>query len=353
MNTLKCSRICITKCFCSSGAILTQHVKVVAQVPLSQPKWFNGFADTTIKRYINNSTGSDDPKLQIDHSPHFRETRPKTKKTNETTTTPETEGLSTIETALSEDAAEGRGMFEGGYRLPHPIWNEEELESVKITHQPPVTVVDKIAYYSVQTIRRGFDLFSGYTLGMYTGRLDEKQWLKRIIFLETIAGVPGMVGAMVRHLVSLRKLKRDHGWIHTLLEEAENERMHLMTALRVANPGIIMKACIMTAQGIFVSAFSLAYLISPRFCHRFVGYLEEEAVKTYTHCLKAIDNGELKMWKLMKAPEIAIEYWKLPPDAMMREVILVIRADEAHHRTVNHTLSSIKPDDQNPYPPGQ
>ena len=32
--------------------------------------------------------------------------------------------------------------------------------------------------------------------------------------------------------------------------------------------------------------FWIAYLLSPRFCHRFVGYLEEEAVKTYTNCLE-------------------------------------------------------------------
>jgi len=38
--------------------------------------------------------------------------------------------------------------------------------------------------------------------------------------------------------------------------------------------------------GVFVNLFFLAYLISPKFCHRFVGYLEEEAVKTYTHCLE-------------------------------------------------------------------
>lgn len=31
------------------------------------------------------------------------------------------------------------------------------------------------------------------------------------------------------------------------------------------------------------------YLISPKHCHAFVGYLEEEAVKTYTHCLADID----------------------------------------------------------------
>ena len=35
--------------------------------------------------------------------------------------------------------------------------------------------------------------------------------------LETIAGVPGMIGAMSRHFHSLRKLTRDNGWIHTLL----------------------------------------------------------------------------------------------------------------------------------------
>ncbi|KAK3236288.1 Alternative oxidase, mitochondrial precursor [Cymbomonas tetramitiformis] len=44
--------------------------------------------------------------------------------------------------------------------------------------------------------------------------------------------VPGMVAGMLRHMTSLRTMKRDHGWIHTLLEEAENERMHLLTFLQ-------------------------------------------------------------------------------------------------------------------------
>lgn len=38
--------------------------------------------------------------------------------------------------------------------------------------------------------------------------------------------------------------------------------------------------------GVFVTMFWIAYFLSPRFCHKFVGYLEEEAVKTYTHCLE-------------------------------------------------------------------
>ena len=36
----------------------------------------------------------------------------------------------------------------------------------------------------------------------------------------------------------------------------------------------------------FVTLFGIWYVFSPRFCHRFVGYLEEEAVKTYTKCLE-------------------------------------------------------------------
>jgi hypothetical protein len=57
------------------------------------------------------------------------------------------------------------------------------------------------------------------------------KWLTRIIFLETIAGVPGMVGGMNRHMRSIRTMERDHGWIHRLLAEAENERMHLFIFL--------------------------------------------------------------------------------------------------------------------------
>jgi hypothetical protein len=107
------------------------------------------------------------------------------------------------------------------------IWKPSYLESVKVTHREPVTLSDKIAYYTVKVMRFNFDLMSGY----YWRARTEKMWLARIIFLESVAGVPGSIGATVRHLASLRRMKRDHGWIHTLLEEAENERMHLLTAM--------------------------------------------------------------------------------------------------------------------------
>ncbi|XP_067020680.1 uncharacterized protein [Acropora muricata] len=244
-----------------------------------------------------------------------------------------------------------RGSTRGSeeYRMPHPVWSEEDVHKVEVTHEKPAKFVDKLAYKSVKALRGGYDILSLY----HFVELDENRWLNRIIMLETIAGVPGMIAAMTRHFHALRRLKRDNGWIHTLLEEAENERIHLMTALELKQPGIIFRGAILFAQGVFVNLFFLAYLISPKFCHRFVGYLEEEAVKTYTHCLECIDSGKLPLWKNQLAPKIAINYWQLPQGSTMRDVILAIRADEAHHRVVNHTLSTLPLCSPNPFLPGE
>ena len=83
------------------------------------------------------------------------------------------------------------------------------------------------------------------------------------------------------------------------------------------------------------------------FCHAAVGYLEEEAVKTYTHALAEIDAGRL--WPDTPVPPVAREYWRLADDATMRDVVLAIRADEACHSHVNHTFSELEPDAPNPF----
>ena len=82
---------------------------------------------------------------------------------------------------------------------------------------------DKFALWSVRFLRTFFDLGSRFN----KDKMNEDQWLNRCIFLETVACVPGMVGGMTRHLRSLRSMRHDHGMIHHLLNEAENERTHL------------------------------------------------------------------------------------------------------------------------------
>jgi hypothetical protein len=127
--------------------------------------------------------------------------------------------------------------------------------------------------------------------------------------------------------------------------------MHLLTFLKLYSPGLFMRAMILGAQGVFFNAFFLSYIISPRTCHRFVGYLEEEAVITYTRALRDLDEGKLPLWRQLHAPEIAIQYWNMPEGYQtMRDLLLYIRADEAKHREVNHTLGNLdQKNDPNPF----
>ncbi len=226
------------------------------------------------------------------------------------------------------------------YRLAHPVWSLQDAENVEITHHKPQGVRDWISYGTMKALRSTFDILTAYK----PGEMTEALYLRRFIFLETVAGVPGMIGGMVRHLKSLRSMTMDGGWIHHLLEEAENERMHLFTFIKLRNPGILFRMSVLFTQAVFIMGFSATYLLSSRTAHRFVGYLEEEAVKTYTNCIKEIDEGKLPRWLNLKAPEEAIKYWGLNEDATFRDVLLAVRADEVMHREVNHHLGDLHPE---------
>lgn len=233
-------------------------------------------------------------------------------------------------------------LHEDGSPVPaHPLYTDAETEKIKVTHKEAETKADIAAWYAIQAIRKSFDILSGYSYQNFAQTIDEKAVLKRIIFLETVAGVPPMMAGMIRHLQSLRLMRKDNGWIQTLLAEAENERMHLMIALSLRQPGFIFRSSVLLTQFAFLASYGIAYLFAPKFCHRFVGYLEEEAVKTYTHVLELIDADKLPMFSNLAAPPVAKHYYKMEDGAMFRDVLARIRADEAHHRDVNHSLSDI------------
>ena len=195
---------------------------------------------------------------------------------------------------------------------------------LRVTHYKPIGIGDNIAFGAVKFMRFFADVFFRHRYG------------HRAVVLETVAAVPGMVGGMLNHLKSLRRMQDDRGWIKILLDEAENERAHLMTFISVAKPNWLERILIVIAQGIFFNGFFVFYLLWPRVAHRFVGYLEEEAVYSYTEYLADIDAGRAEN---IPAPEFAIKYWSLAADAKLRDVVLVVRQDEAGHRDVNHDLS--------------
>ncbi|GIU67491.1 alternative oxidase [Candidatus Phycosocius spiralis] len=193
-----------------------------------------------------------------------------------------------------------------------------------MSHQTPITLSDRVALGMTRMLRWFADVFFA------------KRYGHRAVVLETVAAVPGMVAGMLVHMRSLRRMEDDRGWIQTLLDESQNERMHLMTFVAMAKPGWLERMLILLAQGVFFNAFFVLYLFFPRTAHRMVGYFEEEAVISYTAYLAEIDAGRIEN---VPAPAIAIEYWKLNSDACLRDVVIAVRADEAHHRDVNHAFA--------------
>jgi len=201
----------------------------------------------------------------------------------------------------------------------------------------PVPFVDTSCHFQPADMRDRVARTATKLMRFVADKFFAKRYGHRAIVLETVAGVPGMVGATMTHLRSLRRMEDDQGWIRTLMEEAENERMHLMTFIEVAQPSRLERWLIIIVQWFFYVGFFGLYVISPSTAHRLVGYFEEEAVVSYTQYLAEIDAGRVEN---VPAPALARHYWQLPDDATLRDVVLVVRADEAHHRDVNHDFAN-------------
>lgn len=192
-------------------------------------------------------------------------------------------------------------------------------------HHVPADIHDRNALRIVKFMR------------FFADKFFAKRYGHRAVVLETVAAVPGMVGGLLQHLKAIRHIRDDQGWIRELLEEADNERMHLMTFIQIAEPTRLERWIIMLGQAVFYNLYFWTYLFAPKTAHRIVGYLEEEAVVSYTQYLAEIDAGRVEN---VPAPEIAKGYWKLSDDARLRDVVLVIREDEARHRDVNHDFAN-------------
>jgi ubiquinol oxidase len=209
-----------------------------------------------------------------------------------------------------------------GRNMKHSKEFESDLLQV---HHVPHSMNDRAALRVVKTMR------------FFADRFFANRYGHRAVVLETVAAVPGMVGGLLQHLRAIRHIRDDQGWIKELIEEADNERMHLMTFIQIAQPSRFERTLIMVAQAIFYNLYFFLYLLAPKTAHRVVGYLEEEAVISYSHYLEEIDASRVEN---VAAPQIAINYWKLPSDARLRDVVVVVRADEAHHRDTNHHFAN-------------
>ena len=161
-----------------------------------------------------------------------------------------------------------------------------------------------------------------------------KRYGHRAVVLETVAGVPGMVAGVWMHFKSLRAMKAGYGeQIREMLDEAENERMHLMFFIEIAKPNSIERFVVLSAQVVFGLFYLFMYVFFTKTAHRMIGYFEDEAVRSYTEYLEIVEAGKVEN---TPAPHIAINYYKLGSDAKLSDLIRCVRADEQHHSEKNH-----------------
>ena len=229
------------------------------------------------------------------------------------------------------------------WRQQNHIWTEAEVADRMATYQQkhmPQDLSDTILQKMVRVAYHTFNFMTGYNhADPPTSAIGY-----RLIILESVAGVPGMLGGMFRHFRSLRQLERDHGFIFTLLEEAENERMHLIVCMNFFEAGPVTRFVVQAGQIGLTPFLAGLYMVRPQLLHRFVGYLEETAVHTYTNIVDMTETPGTQLhtaWKDVPAPTAAIDYWQLPPDAMWVDCLKRMLADESHHRDVNHAMASM------------
>ena len=183
-----------------------------------------------------------------------------------------------------------------------------------------------------------FAIFMTKFFRFFADTFFAKRFGHRAVVLETIAGVPGMVAGMWIHLKSLRQMKTGYGpMIRELLDEAENERMHLMFFIEIAKPNLLERLLVILAQSIFWIFYFLLYVFFSRTAHRMIHYFEDEAVKSYTEYLNLVNKGEIEN---KAAPQIAIEYYDLKKDARLSDLIIKVREDEIKHSKKNYDFSN-------------
>lgn len=108
---------------------------------------------------------------------------------------------------------------------PHPVYSYEQMEDVVVAHREAKTFSDKVALLAVKFLRWNLDFATGYKHEKAVAlnatdpeaakakyAMTEEKYMIRNVFLESVAGVPGIVAGMIRHLHSMRRMKRDNGW---------------------------------------------------------------------------------------------------------------------------------------------
>lgn len=227
------------------------------------------------------------------------------------------------------------------YTYSHMIQENDNVmfDHIKESESPHVTLHREQYHYEPKTFGDRVAKVIVHLSALCATILFKRRYGHRAIVLETIAAVPGMVGGLLQHLKALRLIRDDKGWIKILVDEAENERMHLLVYSEMNRPTWFERLLIIIVQVLFFMVYFVLYFISPKTAHRVVGYFEEEATHSYEVYLSLVHEG---VHENIPATELAKHYWNLKDDARLTDVIEATIKDEMLHRDVNHRFANDK-----------
>ena len=97
-------------------------------------------------------------------------------------------------------------------------------------------------------------------------------------------------------------------------------------AIRNVSKGLLDQAALGFTK---LLRFSTDTLFAKRYGHRAVGYFEPEALIS----VNEIDEGRSPN---APASAITIHYRMVAPDVALRNIVMIVRTDEGHHRDINH-----------------
>lgn len=232
------------------------------------------------------------------------------------------------------------------YDIPKRISIPSSQYNINNTHHKTIYCTDYAAWMTNKLIKFIFDLLSGLLftdlikIVFNKNRDDELKAIKRIIFLESIAPVPSSTAHFWRIRRSCLFHIADKGIIQQLHDEAENERIHLFIALQIYHPAILFRICLWIVLISFSFYYFIMYIIFPEYSHRLAGYMEEDAISTYSNMISDMDEGKFSGWKKIEAPLIAKLYYNLNDTATWKDVLICIRQDEIHHRDTQHSFAN-------------
>ena len=187
-------------------------------------------------------------------------------------------------------------------------------------------------------------LYIAKTFRFSAKKVFAKYFIYYLLFLETFARSSSAAASQWIHLKCLQKVKYDRDWIKILTNQAENERIHLITIIEIIQPKLFVRLLIIFGQITYQILYLFLYIIFPRTAHRFIGYSREESARDYNNYLEHLEND---VSLNINASQISIKHWNLDSKAKLIDVVKLISKDKMNHATINHKVADTIDEDKN------